>query len=68
VREASDRDGVGIQLHLLETKKERDELEARYGQGIVSELDGAGVLGKDVLQLIAFGFRRKTCASSTGGG
>ncbi|MHC1597653.1 MAG: amidohydrolase family protein [Methermicoccaceae archaeon] len=49
VREASDRDGVGIQMHLLETKKERDELEARYGQGIVPMLDEAGVLGKDVL-------------------
>ncbi|MHC1593318.1 MAG: amidohydrolase family protein [Methermicoccaceae archaeon] len=49
VREAADRDGVGIQLHLLETKKERDELEVRYGRGIVPAMDEAGVLGKDVL-------------------
>jgi len=49
VREAADADGVGIHIHLLETQKERQELEEQHGRSIVSVLSEMGFLGEDVL-------------------
>lgn len=49
VREMADADDVGIHIHLLETQKERQELEEQHRRSIVSVLSEMGFLGRDVL-------------------
>ncbi len=49
IRELAYKDGVGIHIHLAETKMETDEIMAQYGMRPVRLLDNIGFLGPDVL-------------------
>ncbi|MHC1624536.1 MAG: amidohydrolase family protein [Methermicoccaceae archaeon] len=49
VREYAEHDGVGIHIHLLETRGEKQRFEEKYGRSIIEVLDEVGFLRDDVL-------------------
>ncbi len=49
VREQADEDGVGIHIHVSETKAEVDQIKAQYDMSPVKLLDDIGFLRHDVL-------------------
>lgn len=48
-RDAADKEGVGLQIHLLETEAELNAMKEKYGKCSVHMLEDIGFLGPDVL-------------------
>ncbi|MCQ1535021.1 amidohydrolase family protein [Methanosarcina sp. KYL-1] len=49
VRDAADREGAGLHIHVLETEAELNAMKERYGKCSVHLLDDIGFFGPDVL-------------------
>ena len=49
IRDRAAEDGVGLQIHILETRTDREAIESRYTFDSVRLLDELGILGPDVL-------------------
>lgn len=49
LRQVASDEGVGLHLHLAQSRRERAYIEEQYGMGCVEYLSQLGFLGKDVL-------------------